>query len=159
MPACTNRPILPARNRKRPSPHLKQTNSHKQGTALQTPSRAPSTQIARDEYPPAAHPALTGTVRGISKGKPFSRLPDMELPSMRKRSPSCFASESAAWRGGDRRPAGAEAPTPPGRSSRAGRGTAGGRCPMPRDREEEGGRPKQVKRPSRMAARTRGWGS
>ena len=36
---------------------------------------------------------------------------------------------SASWRGGDRRPAGAEAPTPPGRSSRVSAGQRGGRRP------------------------------
>ena len=66
---------------------------------------------------------------------------------------------SAAGHGGDHRPAGAEAPTPPGRSSRAMRGTAGGRCPLSRGREEDGGRPEQIYRPSGMAALPRGWGS
>ena len=51
----------------------------------------------------------------------------------------CLTEVSAAGRGGDRRPAGAEAPTPGGRSSRATRGTAGGRTPAAaRQREGRG---------------------
>ena len=79
--------------------------------------------------------------------------------TMRHKRYYSLACVSAAWRGGDRRPAGAEAPTPPGRSSCAERETAGGRRPLPRGREEEGGLAEQIYRPSRMAALTRGWGS
>ena len=59
---------------------------------------------------------------------------------------------SASWRGGDRRPVGAAAPTPPGRSCRAVRGTAGGRCPMTRDREENRAGPPPAGCPSTLAA-------
>ena len=52
-----------------------------------------------------------------------------------------FVVVSASWRGGDRRPGGAAAPTPPGSSSRALRGTAGGRRPYDARRKEEKGRP------------------
>ena len=90
MPACANQPILPARNRRRPSPHLKQTNSHAQGTALQTPSRAPSTQIARDEYhtrrPSRAHrhSALN------QQGKAFFRTYGHGTPFHAQRVPILF---------------------------------------------------------------------
>ena len=59
---------------------------------------------------------------------------------------------SASWRGGDRRPVGVAAPTPPGRSCRAVRGTAGGRCPMTRDREENRAGPPPAGCPSTLAA-------
>ena len=51
------------------------------------------------------------------------------------------AAVSASWRGGDRRPGGAAAPTPPGSSSRALRGTAGGRRPYDARQKGEKGRP------------------
>ncbi len=89
----------------------------------------------------------------------FTQLPDIATLLIWPKRFILFCRRKRGMRGGDRRPAGAEAPTPPGRSSRAMRGTAGGRCPMPCGREEEEGLAKQIYKSSRMAAPTRGWGS
>ena len=68
------------------------------------------------------------------------------------------SSVSAAGRGGDRRPAGAEAPTPAGRSARACAGQRKADCPLPRDREEAGGETAPADWPSRMAVPNAGYG-
>ena len=147
FPACTysdGKHLL--RHGERPMPR------EKEGKGKQTHTLPARHQL----YMPAS---LFGTAHGINKGKPPSPRQEKAVPQLTENRHHRFASVSAAWRGGDRRPAGAEAPTPPERSSRAKRGTAGGRCPMPRGREEAGGLPAQIDRPSRMAAPTRGWGS
>ena len=53
-----------------------------------------------------------------------------------------FVDVSVAGRGGDRRPTGAEAPTPDGRSSRVGAGQREAERPLPRGREEANGTPR-----------------
>ena len=101
----------------------------------------------------------SGTVHGISNGKPFSL-------AVREGCPQHAAHTTLAFYRRKRGMARRRSPPRRGGSSDAARtlvtrkrGTAGGRCPMPRGREEAGGLLEQIDRLSRMAAPTRGWGS
>ena len=146
-PACRATSARPQRQKTRTTSHL---SPHIILLVLQ-PSLYDVSSLTSTPFSSSSR--CPSSLAATQKGTPSCPSP-IQRRTFRPHAPSVILSHgvSASWRGGDRRPVGAAAPTPPGRSCRAVRGTAGGRCPMTRDREENRAGPPPAGCPSTLAA-------